>query len=204
MLLQDANSYLQIVYHKERQVDNMKKIAIFFAEGYEEIEALTVVDLCRRAGIQADMVSVTDSLQVTGSHKIPVIMDKCLADVDFETLDMIVLPGGMPGTRNLEKVPALMEQVKAFAAEGKYIAAICAAPSVFGHLGLVQGKRACCYPGFEEELAGACVTYNSCEVDGNVITGRGMGCAIDFSLAIISALLSSEKSTEIGTGIIYK
>lgn len=204
MLLQYANSYLQIVYHKERQVDNMKKIAIFFAEGYEEIEALTVVDLCRRAGIQADMVSVTDSLQVTGSHKIPVIMDKFLADVDFEALDMIVLPGGMPGTCNLEKVPALMEQVKAFAASGKYIAAICAAPSVFGHLGLVQGKRACCYPGFEEELTGAIVTYNSCEVDGNVITGRGMGCAIDFSLAIITALLGSEKATEIGTGIIYK
>ncbi len=181
----------------------MKKIAVFFAEGYEEIEGLTVVDLCRRAGIQVEMVSVTDSLQVTGSHQIPVIMDKFLADVDFSELDMIVLPGGMPGTRNLEKVPALMEQVKAFAADGKYIAAICAAPSVFGHLGVLQGKNACCYPGFEEELAGANVTYNSCEVDGNVITGRGMGCAIDFGLTIIERLVNGEKSAEIGSGIIY-
>ena len=181
----------------------MKRIAIFFAEGYEEIEALTVVDLCRRAGIQADMVSVTDSLQVTGSHNIPVMMDKFLKDVDFEALDMIVLPGGMPGTRNLEKVPVLMEQVKAFAASGKYIAAICAAPSVFGHLGLLQGKTACCYPGFEEELAGAKVSYNSCEADENIITGRGMGCAIDFSLKIIEKLENGDISSEIGQKIIY-
>lgn len=181
----------------------MKKIAIFFAEGYEEIEGLTVVDMCRRAGIQIDMVSVTDSLQVTGAHKIPVIMDKMLADVDFDELDMIVLPGGMPGTRNLEKVPVLMEQVKAFAAAGKYIAAICAAPSVFGHLGLLEGKTACCYPGFEEQLTGAEVTYNPCEADGNIITSRGMGCAIDFSLKIIEKLENDDKASEIGRQIIY-
>ena len=181
----------------------MKRIAIFFAEGYEEIEALTVVDLCRRAGIQADMVSVTDSLQVTGAHNIPVIMDKLLADVDFSQLDMIVLPGGMPGTINLEKVPELMEQVKAFAAAGKYIAAICAAPSVFGHLGILEGKTACCYPGFEADLTGADVTFNSCEADGNIITSRGMGCAIDFSLKIIEKLENGDKASEIGKKIIY-
>lgn len=181
----------------------MKKIAVFFAEGYEEIEGLTVVDLCRRAGIEVEMVSVTDSLQVTGSHQIPVIMDKFLADVNFDELDMIVLPGGMPGTRNLEKVPVLMEQVKAFAADGRYIAAICAAPSVFGHLGVLQGKNACCYPGFEEELTGALVSYNSCEADGHIITARGMGCAIDFGLKIIEKLVNEQKSAEIGSGIIY-
>ena len=181
----------------------MKKIAVFFAEGYEEIEGLTVVDLCRRAGIQVEMVSVTNSLQVTGSHQIPVMMDKLLADVSFEELDMLVLPGGMPGTRNLEKVPVLMEKVKAFAADGRYIAAICAAPSVFGHLGLLKGRRACCYPGFEEELTGALVSYNACEADGNIITARGMGCAIDFGLKIIETLVSEQKSAEIGSGIIY-
>ena len=181
----------------------MKKIAIFFAEGYEEIEALTVVDMCRRAGIQADTVSVMDSLQVLGTHKIPVIMDKMLADVNFEELDMIVLPGGMPGTRNLEMVPVLMEQVKAFAAAGKYIAAICAAPSILGHLGLLEGKTACCYPGFEEHLTGANVTFNSCEADGNIITSRGMGCAIDFSLKIIEKLENDDKASEIARKIIY-
>lgn len=181
----------------------MKKIAIFFAEGYEEIEALTVVDLCRRAGIGAEMVSVTESLKVTGAHGIPVIMDKMLSDVDFDALDMIVLPGGMPGTRNLEQVPLLMEQVKAFAAAGKYIAAICAAPSVFGHLGLLKGKKACCYPGFEQELSGANVTYEPCEADGNIITSRGMGCAIDFSLKIIEMLENGDMASKIGRQIIY-
>lgn len=181
----------------------MKKIAIFFAEGYEEIEALTVVDLCRRAGIWVDMVSVTDSLQVTGAHGIPVVMDKMLAEVEFDTLDMLVLPGGMPGTRNLEQVPLLMEQVKAFAAAGKYIAAICAAPSVFGHLGLLAGKNACCYPGFEEELTGANVMFHPCEADGNIITSRGMGCAIDFSLKIIERLENDDTASKIGRQIIY-
>ena len=181
----------------------MKKIAIFFAEGYEEIEALTVVDLCRRAGIWVDMVSVTDSLQVTGAHGIPVVMDKMLAEVEFDTLDMLVLPGGMPGTRNLEQVPLLMEQVKAFAAAGKNIAAICAAPSVFGHLGLLEGKNACCYPGFEEELTGANVMFHPCEADGNIITSRGMGCAIDFSLKIIEKLKNDDTASQIGRQIIY-
>ena len=96
----------------------MKKIAVFFAESYEEIEALTVVDMCRRADIQTEMVSVTDSLTVTGAHDIPVVMDKMIGEIDFDTLDMIVLPGGWPGTRNLEKAVALMEIVKAFANAG--------------------------------------------------------------------------------------
>jgi 4-methyl-5(b-hydroxyethyl)-thiazole monophosphate biosynthesis len=130
-------------------------------------------------------------------------MDKVLSEVDFTALDMIVLPGGMPGTRNLEAVPALMEQVKHFAATGKYIAAICAAPSVFGHLGLLEEKTACCYPGFEKELTGANVTTNSCETDGNIITSRGMGCAIDFSLKIIEKLENGDKASEIGRQIIY-
>ena len=182
----------------------MKKIAVFFAEGYEEIEALTVVDMCRRAGIDTDMVSVTDMLTVTGAHAIPVVMDKMLGDVDFASLDMIVLPGGMPGTTNLEKTPLLMEQVKNFASAGKYVSAICAAPSVLGHLGILKGKTACCFPGFEEELTGAKVTLNSCERDGNVITARGMGCAIDFSVEIINALLDGGKGEEIAAKIVYK
>lgn len=182
----------------------MKKIAVFFAEGYEEIEALTVVDMCRRAGIDTEMVSVTDTLTVTGAHAIPVVMDKMLENVDFTSLDMIVLPGGMPGTTNLEKTPLLMEQVASFASAGKFVAAICAAPSVLGHLGILKGKTACCFPGFEEELTGAKVTFNACERDGNVITARGMGCAIDFSVEIINALLDGAKGEEIASKIVYK
>lgn len=181
----------------------MKKIAVFFAEGYEEIEALTVVDLCRRAGIDTKMVSVTENLTVTGAHQISVMMDEKLDAVSFEELDMIVLPGGMPGTKNLEKVPVLMDQVKAFSKNGKFVAAICAAPSVLGHLGILTGKRACCYPGFETELTGAEVTYRSCETDENVITARGMGCAIDFVAAIIDQLCGVGKGAEIKNQIIY-
>jgi len=182
----------------------MSEIAVFFAEGYEEIEALTVVDLCRRAGIETVMVGVTDDKCVTGSHGIPVVMDMGLLDVDFDALDMIVLPGGMPGTKNLEACELLMEKVDAFYAAGKDVAAICAAPSILGHRGILNGKRACCYPGFEEHLTGAEVTKNPVEVSDNVITSRGMGCAIDFSLAIVEKYAGSEKSKELGRAIIYR
>ena len=182
----------------------MKKIAVFFGTGYEEIEALTVVDLCRRAGIDTQMVSVTDAMQVTGSHNITVTMDKMFADVDFSELDMIVLPGGMPGTLNLEAHTGLMEKVDAFHKEGKFIAAICAAPSIFGHRGILQERRACSYPGFEKDLNGANVVFDSVVRDGHVITSRGMGCAIDFSLEIISALCSEAVAKEKAEAIIYK
>ena len=174
----------------------MKKIAIFFAEGYEEIEALTVVDLCRRAGILVDMVSVTDSLQVTGAHGIPVVMDKMLAEVEFDTLDMLVLPGGMPGTRNLEQVPLLMEQVKAFAAAGKYIAAICAAPSVLGRLGILQGKQATCYPGFEAYLGESYIDGLVVE-SKNIITAKGPGLSSDFAFCLVEKLAGSEVADQV-------
>ena len=140
-------------------------IAVFFANGYEEIEALTVVDLTRRAGIETWMVSITDEKVVTGSHGISVSMDKILSDVNFDEVDMIVLPGGMPGTLNLEACETLMEKVKEFDKAGKYISAICAAPTVFGHLGLLEGKKACCYPSMEDGLVGAEVTYETTAAD---------------------------------------
>ena len=182
----------------------MKKIGVFFAEGYEEIEALTVVDLCRRAGIEVSMVSVGAEKKATGSHNITVEMDQMFDEVDFETLDMIVLPGGMPGTRNLEAHAGLMEKVDAFFAAGKYVAAICAAPSVFGHRGIVKGKKACCYPGFEKDMEGAAVSYESVCIDGNVITSRGMGTAIDFALAIIGVICDYEVADEKAKSILYK
>jgi len=182
----------------------MKKIAVFFAPGYEEIEALTVVDLCRRAGIDVNMVSVGEEKSATGSHSITVEMNQVFSEVDFEALDMIVLPGGMPGTRNLEAHEGLMEQVDLFFDTGKYVGAICAAPSIFGHRGIVQGKKACCYPGFEKDMKGAQICYNSVCVDGNVITSRGMGTAIDFALAIIGELCGQETAEEKAKSIIYR
>ncbi len=182
----------------------MKKIAIFFGTGYEEIEALTVVDLCRRAGIDISMVSIDKEKKVTGSHNITVEMDQTFEEVDFGSLDMMVLPGGMPGTLNLESHQGLMAQVDAFYRAGKYVAAICAAPSIFGHRGIVRGRKACCYPGFEKDMEGAQMVYDSVCVDGNVITSRGMGCAIDFALAIIGALCGTEVAQEKAGSILYK
>lgn len=182
----------------------MKNIGIFFAEGYEEIEALTVVDMCRRAGINIQMVSVTGERKVTGSHKIAVEMDLLFDEVDFEGLDMIVLPGGMPGTLNLEAHAGLMACVDDFYREGKGLAAICAAPSIFGHKGLLKGRKACSYPGFEKDLEGAEVVFDSVAVSEHVITSRGMGCAIDFSLAIISKLCGAAEADKLAKAIIYQ
>lgn len=182
----------------------MSKIAVFFAPGYEEIEALTVVDLCRRAGIETEMVSVAEGISVIGSHNINVTMDKMFEEVDFDSLDMVVLPGGMPGTKNLEAHAGLMEQLDKFYKEGRGVAAICAAPSIFGHKGYLKGRTACSYPGFEPELEGANVSMNSVEVSEHVITSRGMGCAIDFSLAIVERYCGKEAADKLSKGIIYK
>lgn len=182
----------------------MKKIGVFFAEGYEEIEALTVVDICRRCGLGVDMVSVTEELMVTGSHGIGVRMDKGFSSADFQEYDMAVLPGGMPGTKHLgacEKLTALLKK----ADEQKIrIGAICAAPSVLGDLGLLRGKKAVCYPGFEESLAGAEVLREQVVTDGHITTSRGMGTAIPFGLEMISCLKGEEEAERIAEAIIFR
>ena len=182
----------------------MANIAIFLAEGFEEIEALTVVDICRRAGLTIDMVSVMGALQVTGSHGIEVKADKLLDDVKFDEMDMLVLPGGMPGTTNLEKTEKLMEQVRAFDAAKRYISAICAAPGVFGRAGLLQGKKACVFPGLEGELKGADVQMTETTVDGHILTSRGMGTAIPFGLAIVERFCGKEAADELGKKIVFR
>lgn len=182
----------------------MSKIAIFLADGFEEIEGLTVVDICRRCGLTIDMVSITEEKQVMGSHKIPVTADMTLSQVDFGEYDCLVLPGGGQGTKNLEACEPLMQQVDDFYAAGKYIAAICAAPSIFGHRGILQGKRACSYPCFEDHLEGAAVTAGPVEVDGNVITSRGMGTSIPFGLAIAGVFCGQNKADACAHGIVYQ
>lgn len=181
----------------------MSKVCIFFAAGYEEIEALTVVDILRRADIDVDMVSVTGEKNVTGSHNITVQMDKLFEEVDFEQTDMIVLPGGMPGTKNLEAFLPLMEQVDDFYAKDKYIAAICAAPSIFGHRGMLQGKAACANPNFESHLEGAEVKKEPAVVAGHIITSRGMGTAIPFGLAILEQLKGADAVNEMRGKIVF-
>lgn len=182
----------------------MSKIAIFFAEGYEEIEALAVVDICRRCDLDIDMVSITKDRFVAGSHGINVEMDKTFSQVDFAEYDMLVLPGGLKGTLGLEAHEGLMAQIDAFYASGKYIGAICAAPSIFGHRGILKGRRACSYPSFESHLEGAIVTAGPVEISDNVITSRGMGTATEFGLALASVFVGKEAAAETARKFVYE
>ncbi len=182
----------------------MKKIGVFLADGFEEIEGLTVVDILRRAGMEAEMISIMGRKEICGSHKIAIQADALYEDVEFARLDGVVLPGGMPGTLNLGAHTGVNETVKSFASEGKLVAAVCAAPSVLGQAGLLQGKKATCYPGYEDKLAGAEVVYDEVAEDGNIITSRGMGTTIAFALRITAYLAGEEKAQELAAKIIYK
>lgn len=181
----------------------MSKVAVFFATGFEEIEALTVVDLLRRAGIDCFMVSVTGDRQVTSSHKVQVTCDQLLEQVNFDELDMIVLPGGMPGTTNLEACVSLMNQVDKFNREKRYISAICAAPGILGHRGMLKGRNACSFPEHEAALEGAIVSKNEVEVSDHIITARGMGCTIPFGLAIVERFKGKEAAEILKNKVIY-
>jgi 4-methyl-5(b-hydroxyethyl)-thiazole monophosphate biosynthesis len=176
---------------------NVKKVYVFLAEGFEEVEALLPVDLLRRAGVEAEMVSVTGNRMVKSSHSVKIEADRLYEEIKVKEADMLVLPGGMPGTRNLAAHTGLCEALKSFHKEGKPVAAICAAPSVLGANGILEGKRATCYPGFEGELKGAKVVAEPSVTDGNVITGKGAGAATEFALALVEKLISKEKALEI-------
>ena len=182
----------------------MKKIGVFLAEGFEEIEGLTVVDILRRAGLDVVTISIMGKKEITGSHKICVIADALYEEVDVSELDGVVLPGGMPGTTNLGSHDGVNETIKSFAEKGKLVAAICAAPSVLGQAGLLNGKKAVCYPGFEDKLTGAEVAYDEVVEDGNVITSRGMGTAIPFALCLTAYLINEQASKELAEKIIFR
>ena len=175
--------------------------AIFFADGFEEIEGSTVVDMFRRAGIPIQTVSISDSLTVTGSHDIKVQADCLLADFDFNTVEMLILPGGMPGTTNLSKCEPLCDALMQFSRQGRYLAAICAAPSILGNLGILNGRVATCYPGFEKKLFGAYITTDPVAKDGHVITSRGMGTSILLGLELVKLLKDEETSKKLTEAI---
>lgn len=183
----------------------MAKAYIFLAPGYEEVEMLTVVDMVRRAKIEIAMVSVTGQKEVTSSHNVTVIADQLIEEVDFEEADMLILPGGIPGTPNLRACETLCDKLVEFAKDDrKWVAAVCAAPTVLGELGILDEKRATSYPSFEDQLI--CKEYlkDSVVVDGHVITSRGMGTCIDFAGAIITALKDEETAQQIKTAIVYQ
>ena len=181
----------------------MKRVAVLLADGFEEIEGLTVVDILRRASVYVDTVSITEDYMVRGAHGINVQTEDLFQEVDFTEFDMVVLPGGMPGTTNLNEHGGVKRVVRDFAENGRYVAAICAAPSILGGLGLLKGKRAACSPSVEDKLSGAVITKVPVVVDGNIITSRGMGTAIDFALKLVDVLAGRAKAEEIGESILY-
>lgn len=174
-------------------------VYVFLADGFEEIEALTPVDLLRRAGAEVVTVGVTGKT-VTGAHKIPVTADlsadEALSMLERDVPEMIVLPGGMPGADNLNSSECVDAFIKKCAANDSFIAAICAAPYVLGVRSILKNRMATCFPGFEDRLEGA--QYYDCDVirDHNIITGRAMGAAVEFALELVAALYGDESSEE--------
>lgn len=173
----------------------MKKIAVHLADGFEEIEAISIIDVLRRAEFEVEVVSVTEKHEVVGSHQIRIVADFLFEEVNYEHVDMIILPGGMPGATNLNSHIGLREQILIFQEKKKPLGAICAAPLVFGNLGILKNLNATCYPGFENQLHGAIATGEDIEVSENIITGKGAGVAIEFALKIVE-LFKGKKTAD--------
>ena len=168
----------------------MHEAIIFLVDGFEEIEALAVADILRRGEVDLITVSLTGNKTVTGSHGIPVITDMLFDDFDSDVNAMLILPGG-PGTSKYKEHKSLLDTLHEHSSNNGRIAAICAAPSILGMLGLLKDKKACCYPGFEKELTDAIVCDEPVVVDGNIITGRSAGASIEFALVVLATLKGS-------------
>ena len=177
-------------------------IYVFLATGFEECEALGMIDTCRRAGLEVNIVSTTGEFIVRSSHGVGICADTLYEDNDYSNATMLALPGGMPGATNLYAYAPLRELIIEHAKAGKALAAICAAPLVLGRLGLLKGKKATCYPGFEGELAGATPTGKLVEVDGNILTGKGPAAAYFLGYAIIEHFKGYEVAKQVADGML--
>ncbi|MDO5142748.1 MAG: DJ-1/PfpI family protein [Eubacteriales bacterium] len=178
-------------------------VYVLLAEGFEEVEALTPLDLLRRAGVEAKLVGVTGDI-VRGAHGVGIQTDLPIDQADWSQVDMVVLPGGMPGTKNLYADARVTDAVRACYEADKYVAAICAAPSIIlGGMGLLKGRKATCYPGMEDGMIGATPLQRTCVVDGHIITACGVGGALDFGCALVSALCGEEKARRIATEVVH-
>lgn len=175
----------------------MGNIYLFLAEGFEEIEALTVVDVLRRAKIDVVTVSISEDTMVMGAHNIYVKADVLFSAVDYSQCDGIVLPGGMPGARHLNNHAGLKQLIIDLNNKEVLVSAICAAPSVLGACGILEGRTAACFTGFEDQLTGANVVYDPVVVDGNIVTSRGAGTAMAFALKLVELLKGKEESEKL-------
>lgn len=179
------------------------RTALIAADGFEEVEGLTVVDLLRRAQLSCDIVSLSDAPTICGSHNIRIAADRGFSETDFDAYDAVILPGGLKGTEALKNDERVLSLLQTMHAAGKLTAAVCAAPTVLGKAGLLKGCRATCYPGLEEGLTGALPSADSVVRDGTVITSRGVGTSIAFALAIIAYLNSEACADEIAHKIVF-
>lgn len=181
-------------------------ITVFLADGFEEIEALTPVDILRRAGCDVKCVSINKTKSVTGAHGITVNADMTADEAEKLSLapEMVILPGGMPGATNLDKNKTVDDFINRAAENGAYLAAICAAPMIFGKRGLLKGKRATCYPGFEKYLEGADITGGRVESDGHVVTACGMGAALEFALELCRLIKGEDTANKLSVGVLAK
>lgn len=175
------------------------KLYAFLADGFETVEAIGVIDILRRGKVDVCTVSISGSRTVTSSHKIPVEADALFDELDFEDGDALFLPGGVPGTPNLEAHEGLSKLIDKYDAEGKILAAICAAPSILGHHNVLKGRKATCFPGYEEELYGAEYTGEGVVRDGRILTGKGMGKTVDMGLALLE-MMSDKENAELIKG----
>lgn len=181
----------------------MAVVYAFLADGLEEVECLAAVDVLMRGGVNVTLVSVTGQTEVTGSHGITIKADTVLEQVDCEQADVLFLPGGMPGTAHLAACEPLCQALLSADRAGRRIAAICAAPSVLGGLGLLSGRKATCFPGYEEKLTGAEYTRQGVVTDGHITTARGLGYALDLGLELVRLLVSEDESKKVKAAIQY-
>lgn len=184
--------------------ENMAKVYVFLADGFEEIEALAVVDLLRRADIETTMISVMDTVEIIGAHGIVVSADKVYDEVGFDEIDMLVLPGGTTGVKNLQKHEELCETLVHFDKEGKMIAAICAAPTMLHDLGILNDKNATCYQSLADKLTDATYINANVVIDDNIITSQGFGTSIDFGLAIVEFFKGREEAAKLASAVMYR
>lgn len=181
----------------------MAKVYEFLANGFEDIEALGPVDVLRRGGLDVKTVSVSGDLMVSSAHGVQVKADMLFEDVNFDDADLLLIPGGMPGAKNIDEHEGVRRALVAHASKHKLIGAICAGPMVLGHLGLLRGKKATCYPGFEDQLDDAEYTAASFTVDGNIITGKGPGATLAYAYALLGQFKGERVVEEMKKGMMY-
>ena len=182
---------------------DMAKVYEFLANGFEDIEALGPVDVLRRGGLDVKTVSLSGDLLVSSAHGVQVKADMLFEDVNFDDADLLLIPGGMPGAKNIDEHDGVRRALVAHAANEKLIGAICAGPMVLGHLGLLRGKKATCYPGFEDQLDGAVYTAAPVTIDGNIITGKGPGATLAYAYALLGQFKGERVVEEMKKGMMY-